>query len=318
MASLKRPLEVAEEGEGQSEARNVQARLAPSDGFAANGSDVVGLVRSMLGDRRSIAIFNRLNTHLNGLQSHTVWPTAEHYPAWLTTAGIPGIVRHVILDQRRVQVPVHWPRGLLHLRLFSNEQSTEEALAALNLPDGLISLGELDQRPPPDMRFPASLETIEFGYYFNKPVDQLHLPASLKTLFLGVTFNRPVDQLVLPDTLTTLRFGRTFNQRVDDLRLPASLTSLTFGDEFNQPVDNLVLPASLVHLEFGCRFAQSIKRLRLPPSLRELTAFLPRFGHKNIARAKRRCPNVMVVDLDIPSDELDESDLDLMDEDEEE
>ncbi|CAN0415709.1 unnamed protein product, partial [Ascophyllum nodosum] len=85
-------------------------------------------------------------------------------------------------------------------------------------------------------------------------IDGVVWPASLQRLTFGEYFNQAIDGVVWPASLQRLTFGEYFNQAIDGVVWPASLQQLTFGDGFNQAIDGVVWPASLQQLTFGYNF----------------------------------------------------------------
>ena len=121
---------------------------------------------------------------------------------------------------------------------------------------------------------PNSLETLQFGTYFNQQVDQLKLSPLLRSLIFGWCFNRSIDSLVLPQSLTQLCLGYEFNQPIRGDIFPPQLKSLILGDNFNRPIHEWKLPNSLTQLKFGSSFCQPICDLPLdywPSALTELS-----------------------------------------------
>jgi len=85
-----------------------------------------------------------------------------------------------------------------------------------------------------DRILPPSLETLEFGIWFNKPIGPGVLPGTLKKLKFGQQFNQKLSPGVFPDQLETLEFGEKFNKPIAPGVLPNSLTTLIFRGRFNQ------------------------------------------------------------------------------------
>ncbi|EGC40598.1 hypothetical protein DICPUDRAFT_73890 [Dictyostelium purpureum] len=106
---------------------------------------------------------------------------------------------------------------------------------------------------------PQSLETIEFGFFFNQKLS--NLPLSIKKIVFSRDFNIPIDQSLahLP-LLEVLEFGRKFNQNIFPDTFPKSLKTLIFGTEFNKPIENCI-PTSVTSITFGLEFKQPIESI---------------------------------------------------------
>ena len=70
---------------------------------------------------------------------------------------------------------------------------------------------------------PDSLQTLEFGLFFNAEIKPNVLPDKIHTLILGKYFNKAIKPKVLPHNIRTLRLGPGFNQKIKYGVLPASL-----------------------------------------------------------------------------------------------
>jgi hypothetical protein len=69
-------------------------------------------------------------------------------------------------------------------------------------------------------------KTLTIPYKFNKELKDI--PEEIETIFFGYYYNKSVDNLANNLThLTLLTFGKNFNQTVNNL--PKNLTHLTFG-----------------------------------------------------------------------------------------
>jgi hypothetical protein len=131
------------------------------------------------------------------------------------------------------------------------------------------------------------INSIVFGYMFNKPImpDTLSiylteiyfgksfncqlfvhsLPPNLVLLSFGDNYDQPINPDVLPSSLQYLFFGNNFNQLIKSNVLPINLRYLSFGDKYNQPLD--ILPSSLRTIVFGDNFNQDIIPGILPEKL---------------------------------------------------
>jgi hypothetical protein len=109
---------------------------------------------------------------------------------------------------------------------------------------------------------PDQLQSVKFGYYFNKPINSLydiktkthvsHLPKSIVSVIFGFNFNQP---LVLPNGLVTLETGVFFNK---PLTLPKSLVNLTLGAHYDQPIT----VSSKVNLQCLNHYGKKLDTLR--------------------------------------------------------
>ncbi len=72
----------------------------------------------------------------------------------------------------------------------------------------------------------TSLQTIEFGKYFDHPISPLSTLTQLHTIVFGSYFNQPIH------TLCNMPFSKL-------------LKTITFGKHFNQPINSLVSMDSL-------------------------------------------------------------------------
>ena len=139
----------------------------------------------------------------------------------------------------------------------------------------LLKVGLPRNSPADDLDgLPSSLETLEFGEYFDQPLDQRRLPSSLRSLMFGYSFDHSIDSLVLPHSLTHLGLGYDFNQPIRGDIFPPQLKSLILGRRFKQPIREWKLPNSLTQLQFGLAFCEAICGLSIdywPSALAELS-----------------------------------------------
>lgn len=116
-------------------------------------------------------------------------------------------------------------------------------------------------------------------------IDGVVWPASLQRLTFGDYFNQPIEGVRWPESIRELSFGRVFDQRIDGVAWPASLSDLSFGvvddfrhggiyhlySAFNHALNGSRWPASLRRLSLGSRFHQSLNGLgSWMPNLEEL------------------------------------------------
>ncbi len=141
-----------------------------------------------------------------------------------------------------------------------------------------LSFGEYFNQPIAGVVWPASLQQLSFGKSFNQPIAGVVWPASLQQLSFGSNFNKPIAGVVWPASLQQLSFGLYFNQPIVGVVWPASLQQLSFGESvnmlgngFNQPIVDVVWPSSLQQLSFGGTFNQPIAGVSWPTSLQQLS-----------------------------------------------
>lgn len=116
----------------------------------------------------------------------------------------------------------------------------------IRIPDKIKSVIFRVDNHHADHEFPDSVETINFGMWYNEITV---LPNNIKSVNFGVTYNQPTN---LPNKITNVIFGSCFNQQII---LPNSVTHIEFGYDFNQPI---ILPNSIVSVKFGNNFNQPI------------------------------------------------------------
>ncbi|CAN0347245.1 unnamed protein product, partial [Ectocarpus sp. 12 AP-2014] len=119
--------------------------------------------------------------------------------------------------------------------------------------------------------WPACLQQLSFGDYFNQPIIGVAWPASLQRLSFGREFNQPIIGAVWPVSLRQLSFGPMFNQPILGVMWPVCLRRLSFSFKFNHPIVGVVWPASLQRLSLGFGFNQPVVGAVWPPSLQQLT-----------------------------------------------
>ncbi|CAN0044122.1 unnamed protein product, partial [Scytosiphon promiscuus] len=157
---------------------------------------------------------------------------------------------------------------------FTDEPTPSFELRALS--DGWrVGVGSaIWVRLPPPMEqviFPASLQELTFGCYFNQRIDRVVWPASLKQLTFGRIFNQPIEKVVWPTSLQQLTFGNRFNYPIQRTQWPASLRRLEFGYFFDQAVEGVAWPDSLRQLSFGDSFNKPLEGAVMPVSLTDFT-----------------------------------------------
>lgn len=69
-------------------------------------------------------------------------------------------------------------------------------------------------------------------------------PACLQKLSIGNYFNQPITGAVWPKSLKEISFGHRFHQPIKGVMWPASLRKLSFGDEDHRA--NFIGPVSKV------------------------------------------------------------------------
>eukprot|EP00435_Cladocopium_sp_Y103_P061655 s110_g23.t1 len=75
----------------------------------------------------------------------------------------------------------------------------------------------------------------------------------LQTLKFGFEFDRSLDGVSLPDSLQTLVFGGRFDQSLEHTNLPSGLKELVLGDGFDQSLDKVVQSC---YATSGCSWLQ--------------------------------------------------------------
>ena len=98
------------------------------------------------------------------------------------------------------------------------------------------------------MTWPAGLQSLTFGFSFNRSLDSVTWPAGLQSLTFGGNFNENLDNVKWPSGLQSLTFEGLFNQSLDKVTLPAGLQSVTF-ETFSEKL-NVVWPEGLQSLSF--------------------------------------------------------------------
>ncbi|CAN0363910.1 unnamed protein product, partial [Ectocarpus fasciculatus] len=89
---------------------------------------------------------------------------------------------------------------------------------------------------------PRSLKRLEIS--MDMSINAVSWPASLQQLSFGYYFNQSIVGAPWPASLHHLSFGDSFNQPIVGAPWPASLQQLSFGDSFNQPIFGVTWPAS--------------------------------------------------------------------------
>ncbi|EFA80469.1 hypothetical protein PPL_07304 [Heterostelium album PN500] len=116
------------------------------------------------------------------------------------------------------------------------------------------------------------IQSITFGYYFNRPLHVLNLPVNLTYLQLGASFNQRIAPNTLPTTLKTLIF-KDYHSKLDFPfeigSLPASLTTLKLAS-YSHPIEVGILPFGLKNLVFSDNFNHPLTGSILPPGLTTL------------------------------------------------
>ncbi|CAM9176705.1 unnamed protein product [Ectocarpus sp. 8 AP-2014] len=152
----------------------------------------------------------------------------------------------------------------------------EGSLEAVEWPQRLKTIKFCETSPfnqPIDLvKWPASLQDLDFGKRFNQPIEGVCWPSSLRVLYLGSRFNQPIAGAILPATLLLLAFGQDFDHPIEEVLWPATLDQLIFeiGSLFNHPIEDVAWPPSLRYLTFGQFFNQPVARVKFPASLQQL------------------------------------------------
>lgn len=141
--------------------------------------------------------------------------------------------------------------------------------------DWLLPVAELLS---PGFRWPRGVKELRFGPLFEDNIEQLNFPETLETLTFGFRFNRSLGpgQVRWPAGLKRLRFGATWNRLLTGARdtWPASLEVLEFGTGFNKPLqggDGVGFPSGLREINLGGVFDQPLAGVEWPSGLQELT-----------------------------------------------
>ena len=74
------------------------------------------------------------------------------------------------------------------------------------------------------------------------------LPPSLQSLTFGFHFDKSLKGVTLPSSLQNLTFWENFNQNLQKATLPSSLPNLTFGENLSKGFQGVSLPSSLESL----------------------------------------------------------------------
>eukprot|EP00752_Nemacystus_decipiens_P006577 g5922.t1 len=114
--------------------------------------------------------------------------------------------------------------------------------------------------------FPETLETLEFGYRFNRSLGpgRVRWPPGLRRLKLGATWNRLLTGArdSWPASLEVLEFGTCFDkplQGKDGAGLPRGLREVILGGVFDQPLAGVEWPAGLQELTLSEHFDQPLE-----------------------------------------------------------
>lgn len=125
--------------------------------------------------------------------------------------------------------------------------------------------------------WPASLQQLAFGKYFDQPIEHVAWPTLLQQLTFGDRFHQPIEKVAWPAALQWLAFGCRFNQPIDGVSWPVSLQRLRLGCDFNQPLQEFTnWPANLTDLHLFLVLAFNLSHRPLagvqrPTGLRTLT-----------------------------------------------
>ena len=84
-----------------------------------------------------------------------------------------------------------------------------------------------------EMQFPASLQKLSFGQFFNQSLQGVNLAAYLQELTFALNYHQSLQGVNLPASLQTLTFGFGFDNSLQEVNLPAALQTPAFGNRFN-------------------------------------------------------------------------------------
>ncbi|CAN0292578.1 unnamed protein product, partial [Ectocarpus fasciculatus] len=97
---------------------------------------------------------------------------------------------------------------------WQDEDSCAESGGSVLWPHSLKRLVLMSDMPPDTVSWPASVQTLSFGYFFNQPIVGIVWPASLQKLSFGDEFNQPIVGATWPDSLQELSFEEDFNKPI--------------------------------------------------------------------------------------------------------
>jgi hypothetical protein len=116
---------------------------------------------------------------------------------------------------------------------------------------------------------------------FNQSLDNVKFPDSLQTLQFGNGFNQSLDNVKFPDSLQNLHFGGNFNQNLnnDTLNILHSLTFLIYNNNqinllleidelviytLNKPMTNLPINIKKIIFKNSSYNSEYIKKSKIP------------------------------------------------------
>ena len=82
------------------------------------------------------------------------------------------------------------------------------------------------------MTWPACLQCLTFGHFFNQSLDNVTWPAGLQSLTFGLNFNQSLDNVTWPKGLQRLTFHSIDGRRLTEsgVVLPRTLQTLVTGE----------------------------------------------------------------------------------------
>ena len=119
----------------------------------------------------------------------------------------------------------------------------------------------------------SSLQSLTFGYAFNRSPEGIQLPSSLQRLTCGRHFCQSLEGIHVASSLQSLTIGYAFNRSLESMQLPSCLQVLSFGYEFNQSSEGTQLSSCLQGLMFGFAFNRSLEGIQLHSRLHQTSTF---------------------------------------------
>ncbi|CAM9431120.1 unnamed protein product [Scytosiphon promiscuus] len=180
-----------------------------------------------------------------------------------------------------------WPRGVKDLQFWAK---FEDRLEDVTFPETLetLTFGYRFNRSlgPGCVRWPRGLKRLRLGAMWNRRLigGRDSWPASLEVLHFGTGFNKPLqgkEGIGLPPSLREIHLGGVFDQPLEGVEWPPTLRKLTFSEYFNRSIEYVAdgsgvsFPGGLQEMSFCGRFDQEIARVAWPEGLMSLT-----FGDK--------------------------------------